>query len=117
MKKILEVLLYGEDDLRFNTDLDQSQLFQLIPSITSTAAYTMLTKLWGGKESAVLAMIRCLAIADLAVSVNREEMICYLDDASHMLARSIQEAKEDIERRGGKVLTFGPGVMPPKMTS
>lgn len=29
MKKILEVLLYGDDDLRFNTDVDQDQLMHL----------------------------------------------------------------------------------------
>ena len=54
MKKILEVLSYGENDLRFNTDLDPAHLNQVIPSLTSTALLTMITKLWGGKEVAVL---------------------------------------------------------------
>lgn len=50
----------------------------------------MVTRLWGGNETAVLAMIRALAIADLAVSVNRKQM----------------------ERNGEKVIRFAPGVTP-----
>ncbi len=117
MKKILEVLSYGENDLRFNTDLDPAHLNQVIPSLTSTALLTMITKLWGGKEVAVLAAIRALALADLAASVNREEMIKMLDDQSRNLVESLQEARREFERNGGKVITFGPGVNPPKMPS
>ena len=117
MKKILEVLLYGDHDLRFNTDLDRSDLRNLIPNLASTAAFTMVTKLWGGKEPFVLAAIRALSIADLGVSINREEMIRQLDECSAMLAKSFQEAKAQFEKNGGKVISFGPGVNPPKMPS
>ena len=117
MKKILEVLLYGDNDLRFNTDLDRSDLRDFIPTLASTAAITMVTKLWGGKEPYVLAAIRALSIADLAVSVNRKEMIRQLDECSEMLVRSFQEAKAQLEKNGGKVITFAPGVNPPKMPS
>ena len=117
MKKILEVLLYGDNDLRFNTDLDRSDLRDLIPTLASTAAITMVTKLCGGKEPYVLAAIRALSIADLAVSVNRKEMIRQLDECSEMLVRSFQEAKAQLEKNGGKVITFAPGVNPPKMPS
>ena len=39
----------------------------------------MSSSLWGGNELNVLAMIRALAVADLGVSVNRGEMVRYLD--------------------------------------
>lgn len=45
MKKILEVLLYGDPDLRFDTDLQQAELPRVIPDHT---------KLWGGKEDMAL---------------------------------------------------------------
>lgn len=117
MKKILEVLSYGDNDLRFNTELDQAQLKKIIPSLASAALFTMVTKLWGGKEAAVLAVIRSLALADLAASVNREEMIHILDEGSRHLAESLQEARREFERNGGKIISFGPGVNPPKMPS
>lgn len=117
MKKILEVLLCGDHDLRFNTDIDQAQLPDLIPQLTSAAAFTMLTKLWGGNETSVLAMIRALSIADLAVSANRKEMLRNLDICSGQLAQAIQEAREYARKKGATILTFGPGVMPPKMKS
>ncbi len=117
MKKILEVLLYGDNDIRFNTDIDQAHLGQLIPQLTSDVTMSMLTRLWGGNETAVLAMIRVLAIADLAVSINRKQMLRYLDESSLAMVRAIQEAKREFEKSGGKIIDFAPGVMPPKMKS
>ena len=75
MKKILEVLQYGDIDIRFNTDFDPVKNPNVIPDVISRTAFAMVTRLWGGNEMAVLAMIRALAIADLAVSVNRKQMI------------------------------------------
>ena len=117
MKKILEVLWYGENDLRFNTDLDQAQLEKIIPSLATSALFTMLTKLWGGKESIVLAVIRALTVADLAASSNRKEMLKQLDQYSLALVKIVQEARREFEKNGGKVITFGPGVKLPSMPS
>ena len=88
MKKILEVLQYGDTDIRFNTDIDVRKNPNAVMDILSRVAFAMTTSLWGGNEMSVLAMIRTLSIADLAVSVNREEMIHQLDETSAMLARS-----------------------------
>lgn len=112
MRKILEVLQYGDFDIRFNTDINARRNPDIVPDIISRSAIAMTTKLWGGNEMDVLAMIRALSVADLAVSVNREEMIRYLDESSEMLARSFVEAREMFEKQGGKVTVFPPHVKP-----
>lgn len=117
MKKILEVVRYGDNDIRFRTDLDPLKDPNLIPQTISELAFAMMTTLWGGNEQAVLAMIRALAVADLAVSVNRREMLAFLDDASGMLAESLRSARKAFEETGGKMTVFGPGIAPPKTRS
>ena len=117
MIKILEVLQYGDMDVRFNTDLKPSRRPDQIIETISRLSFAMTTSLWGGNEADVLAVIRALAIADLACSVNREEMIRYLDESSAEMARSIQEAREMVEKRGGKVYTFAPGINPSRQKS
>ena len=117
MKKILEVLRYGEHDIRFNTDIDPLEDPDIIPNTVTELAIAMTTTLWGGNEQAVLAMIRALSIADLGVSVNRRQMIAFLDDASEMLEASLRDARRIFEQSGGKVVVFGPGVAPPKSCS
>ena len=112
MRKILEVLQYGDFDIRFNTDIRACRNPDIVPDIISRSAIAMTTKLWGGNEMDVLAMIRALSVADLAVSVNREEMVRYLDESSEMLARSFIEAREMFEKQGGKVTVFPPHVKP-----
>ena len=62
-----------------------------------------------GVPGAVLAMIRALAISDLAVSVNRKQMIRNYDEDSAALAKSFLQAKEEFERRGGKMTIVMPG--------
>ena len=116
MKKILEVLQYGDHEIRFNTDFSETDQEQL-PVLIGKIAFTMVTKLWGGNESAVLAMIRALAIADLSVSVNRKEMIRNLDEDSATFARIFKEAQAAIANNGGKVITFPPGFNPTKAAS
>ena len=69
MKKILEVLRYGENDIRFHTDIDPKKDPEIINQTVVEVAMAMMTTLWGGNEQAVLAMIRALSIADLGVSV------------------------------------------------
>lgn len=117
MKKILEVLQYGEMDIRFNTDIKVEGNPEIVPAIVSSVAFSMATRLWGGKELSVLAIIRALAIADLSLCADRDRMLRELNQSSSVLARAFQQAKKEIEKHGGKVLTFGPEVMPPKMKS
>ena len=117
MKKILEVVRYGELDIRFRTDIDPLRDPNIINQTLTELAMAMMTTLWGGNEQAVLAMIRALSIADLGVSVNRREMIGFLDDASGALEASLRDARRAFERSGGKVMVFGPGVAPPKSHS
>ncbi len=117
MKKILEVLQYGDFDIRFNTDIKASETPDIIPDITSRIAIAMSTSLWGGNEREILAIIRALSIADLALSINREDMVSYLDDCSEMLARSFAEARELFEKGGGEVTVFPPHAMPPDIKS
>lgn len=112
MKKILEVLQDGDIDIRFNTDLDPVKHPNVIPNVITRTAFAMVTKLWGGNEAAVLAMIRALAIADLAVSVNRQQMIQFLDEESAALAISINEAMTAFRKKGGRITVFPPGVKP-----
>ena len=106
MKKILEVLQYGENDIRFNTDVKNVE--REFPELLTTISFNMATRLWGGNETAVLAMIRILAMADLSLSVNRKEMLRQLDLNSSLLAKSMQEARKDVEKRGGKILVVPP---------
>jgi hypothetical protein len=116
MKKILEVLQYGDRDIRFNTDIKLGSDLEATTLLTSIAL-AMVTTLWGGNEKEVLAMIRALAIADLSVCVNRKEMLKVLELDSKHLARAFMDAQKEMERRGIKVMTFAPGVQPPKMRS
>jgi hypothetical protein len=117
MKKILEVLRYGENDIRFRTDIDPLKDPDVIHETVIELAMAMMTTLWGGNEQAVLAMIRALSIADLGVSVNRRQMVGFLDEASETLAASLLDARKEFERSGGKVTLFAPGVAPPKSRS
>lgn len=117
MKKILEVLQYGEMDIRFHTDIKVEGNPQIVPAIVSSVAFSMATRLWGGNELSVLAMIRALAIADLSLCSDRNRMLQELNQSSAALAQAFQDAKREMEKRGGKVLVFGPNIMPPKMKS
>ena len=117
MKKILEVLRYGENDIRFNTDIDPLKDPEIIHQTVIELAMAMMTTLWGGNEQAVLAMIRALAISDLGVSVNRRQMLGFLNDASGALEESLRSARKAFEESGGKVMVFGLGVPPSKSGS
>ena len=117
MKKILEVLRYGNGDIIFKTDVDPLKNPDEVNNVLIQTMMSMATKLWGGNEQAVLAMIRVLSIADLALSVNRKEMIRWLDRESGNLYKAFQDASAAFKKEGGKIMTFGPGVMPPKTKS
>ena len=108
MKKIIEVIRYGENDIRFHTDIDPLQDPDTIHQTVTELAMAMMTTLWGGNEQAVLAMIRALAIADLGVSVNRRQMIGFLDDASGMLEASISDAAKPSSSPAAKSWSSAP---------
>ena len=112
MKKILEVLQYGDFDIRFNTDIDVIRNPEAVQEVIAKSALAMTTTLWGGNEQSVLAMIRALSIADLGASVNRKQMIGFLDDSSRICALSLKEWREMMERKGNKVQVFPPNVKP-----
>jgi 5-enolpyruvylshikimate-3-phosphate synthase len=61
--------------------------------------------------------IRALAIADLAVSVNRKEMIRMMDQDSETFAKIIMETRQEFIRNGGKSILVPPFVMPGKNKS
>ena len=75
MKKVLEVLQYGETDFRFNTDFDVKKNPDAIAALVLKIAMAMGTSLWGGNEQSVLAVLRAMTVADLALTVNRKELI------------------------------------------
>ena len=58
--------------MRFNTDLDVSKDPMAIMNLTIGAMFSMATKLWGGNEQTVIAVIRALFVADMAISPDRK---------------------------------------------
>ena len=117
MKKILEVLQCENGEIRFNTDINVDKNPEEIMNIAPMAAISMATKLWGGNESAVLAVIRALMIADLSLSVNRKEMVRGMTQSAETLERCILEAKKEFEKSGGKITIMSPGIKSPKTCS
>ena len=116
-KKILEILQYGDTDIRFRTDLKPADKPDTIPGLVSSLAFAMMTTLWGANERDIIPVLRALTIADLAVSVNREEMIRLMDQDSKVFADILQESRREFERQGGKVISFPPFVQPSKTRS
>lgn len=109
MKRILEVLQDGDGQLKFNTDINVWKDPMASMDIIQNAMLSMSTTLWGGNEQSVLAMIRSLAIADLALSTNRDEMIEHLKDASRSLADAFNSVLQEEQLRGS-VTIFPPNV-------
>ena len=112
MKKLLEVVQYDKGDIRFETDVDVMKDLEIVQSTVIDAMFSMTTSLWGGNEQSVLAMLRALTIADLAISVNRKEMIRWLDQASESFGDGFRETQRMLEKRG-KIKVFGAGVKKP----
>ena len=113
MKKVLEVLQYGETDFRFNTDFDVKKNPDAVVALMPKIAMAMGTTLWGGNEQSILAVLRAMTVADLSLCVNRKELIKVMDHDSAMLARALEQARQELVRSGGKVHVFGPDVVPP----
>ena len=112
MKKILEVLQYGETDIRFNTDINLPNNPLVIPEILAKVTAAMSMNLWGGNEMSVLAMIRLLAIADLSLSVNREEMLEQMGVESAVAAETFRRSIEEFNKSGSLIEVFPPSVKP-----
>ena len=117
MKKVLEILQYGDTDIRFNTDLKLTEHPDSIPPLIGAFSFSMMTTLWGGNEMDIMAVIRALAIADLAVTGNRKELIRAMDEDSEMFAEIIKETRREYEKMGGRVITFPAEIMPSKTRS
>ena len=104
MKRILEVLQDGDGQLKFRTDINVWKDPMASMDIIQNAMLSM-----SGNEQSVLAMIRSLAIADLALCTNRDEMIEHLKDASRSLADAFNSVLQEEQLRGS-VTIFPPNV-------
>lgn len=108
MRKILEVLECSNGELKFNTDVDVVKDPESVIDITGRAIFTMATKLWGGNEHSVMAMIRALFMADMALSPDRDMVCKGLTRESEIMYEIFQKSISQC----GKVQTFPPGVTP-----
>ena len=111
MKKILEVLQYGEGELRFNTDLDLQKDPMAIMDLTVSAMLSMATKLWGGNEQTVIAVIRSLFVADMAISTDRKTVLKGLGYEAEKMGDEFIKMMKTLQDQG-KAMSFPPGVQP-----
>lgn len=117
MKKILEVLQNENGEIRFYTDINVDKNPEEIMNIAPMAAISMATKLWGGNEVSVLAVIRALMVADLSLSVNRKEMVRGMTQSAEALERCMLEAKKEFEKSGGRITMVPPAIKSAKTCS
>ena len=110
MKKILEVLECGNGELRFNTDLDVHENPMAVMNLTISAMFNMATKLWGGNEKSVIAVIRALFVADMAISVDRKDVLKGLGDESEKMGEQFMKTMMELQSQG-KAISFPPGVL------
>jgi hypothetical protein len=109
MKKILEVLQYGDGELRFNTDLDVKKNPMAIMDLTVAAMFSMATKLWGGNEQTVIAVIRSLFVADMAISTDRKTMLKGLGKEAEQMGDEFMKMMKTLQDQG-KAMPFPPGM-------
>lgn len=112
MKKILEVLQSGDGDLKFNTDLDVQKDPMAIMDLTISAMFSMSTRLWGGNEKTVIAVIRALFVADMAISVDRKSVLKGLGKESEKMGDEFMKMMKMLQNQG-KAMSFPPNVQPP----
>jgi hypothetical protein len=98
--------------LKFNTDLNVKKNPSAVMDVASRAIFTMATKLWGGNEDSVVAVIRALFVADMALSVDRGIIMHGLAQEAERMAEVFNEMMSKMVV-SGKAQTFGPGVKPP----
>lgn len=112
MRKILEVLQSSTGELTFNTDIDVEKDATVVMDIMSSAMFSMATKLWGGNEQSVIAVIRALFIADMAISADGEFIMKgIMKEAAHM-GKLFNDMMAAMEARG-VAQSFAPGVPRP----
>lgn len=92
MKKILEVLQYGEGDIRFETDIDVRRDKDIGTVLMCKILMAMESDYWQQISDYVFDMIYALTVADLACSVNREEMLEILRKDSENVIKIKEEA-------------------------
>lgn len=90
MRRLIEVVFDDKGDVEFKTDLNEKDI-PVLPFLAAQLCINMVTRLWDGNERMVPAAISSLAIADLAASVNRQEMIAFLDESSSDVSDMISE--------------------------
>ena len=112
MKKILEVIQCRDDGLRFNTDLDLQDDMMAVMDLAVNAMFSMATKLWGGNEQTVIAVIRALFVADMAISVDRKTVLNGLGAESEKMGEHFMKMMKELQDQG-KAMTFPAGVQPP----
>ena len=112
MKKILEVLQSEDGLLRFNTDLDAQKDPMAIMELTVSAMFSMATKLWGGNEQTVIAVIRSLFVADMAISVDRKTVLKGLGKESEKMGEEFMKMLKTLQGQG-KAMSFPPGMLAP----
>lgn len=98
MRKILEVLQGSTGELTFDTDIDVEKDPSAVMDIMSSAMFCMATKLWGGNEHSVIAVIRSLFKG-------------LVQEAAHM-GKLFDDMMGAMEKKG-KVQSFAPGVPRP----
>lgn len=109
MRKILEVLQSSTGELTFDTDIDVEMDPTEVMDIMSSAIFCMATKLWGGNEGSVTAMIRALFVADMAISSDRDIVMKGLMQEAAQMGKLFNEMMEALEEKG-VAQRFGPGV-------
>lgn len=100
MKKILEVLQCSNGELRFNTDLKVQKNPMELMDITISAMLSMATKLFGENEQAVVAIIRALFVADMAISVDRKVVLKGLGEESEKMGQQFMEMMKVLQSQG-----------------
>ena len=112
MRKILEVLQSSTGELTFNTDVDVEKDAIVVMDIMSSAMFSMATKLWGGNEQSIIAVIRALFISDMAISTDGEFIMKgIMKEAAHM-GKLFNDMMAAMEARG-IAQSFAPGVPRP----
>lgn len=112
MRKILEVLQSSTGELTFNTDINVEKNTTVVMDIMSSAMFCMATKLWGGNEQSVIAVIRALFVADMAISADGEFIMKgIMKEAAHM-GKLFNDMMAAMEARG-VAQSFAPGVPRP----
>lgn len=106
------MLQCGDGELKFNTDLDVQKDPMAIMDLTVNAMFNMATRLWGGNEKTVIAVIRALFVADMAISVDRKIVLKGLGKESEKMGEQFMKTMKTLQDQG-KAMSFPPGVRPP----